>query len=111
MLLSQCSRNVSYGERNSFHPTHGSTRESLAHPCVQSSSETAFNCWTQHKLKVNCKVGGSMGVFCFDCAAVHKGHIFLLIFPPLSVFLLFVCFLTGGIWVCLSLEDSVTKLN
>lgn len=111
MLLSQCSRNVSYEERNSSHPPHGSKRESLAHPCVQSSSETALSCWTQHKLTVNCK-GGSVGAFCFDCAAVHKGHIFLLtFFPSLLVFLLFICFLTSGIWVCLSLEDSVTKLN
>lgn len=52
-----------------------------------------------------------MGVFCFGCTAVHKGDIFLLTFSPsLLVFLLFV-FLTSGIWVYLSLEGSVTKLN
>lgn len=90
MLLSQCSRNVSYEERNSLHPTQGSKRESLAHLCAQSNGETVSSCWTQHDLKMKYKEEESMGVFCCDCAVMHKGQLpFLLaFFPSLLVFLL-----------------------
>lgn len=57
-------------------------RGNLWHIPVQSpNSKAVSSCWTWQDLKVNYKVGGSMGVFCFDCAIVHKGQlVFLLIF-------------------------------
>lgn len=68
-------------------------RGNLWHIPVQSpNSKAVSSCWTWQDLKVNYKVGESMGVFCFDCAVVHKGQlVFLLIFfSSLLVFLLFV---------------------
>lgn len=74
-------------------------------PAWSPNSQTASSCWAWLYLKENYKVGGDMGVVCFDCVVGQKDLVFLQIFsffffflhplplPPhlLFAFLLFVC--------------------
>lgn len=100
--MTQCRRNASNEKRNSLHPTQGSKRESLAHPCMKSKQPDSFQLLGMALLKreLQSRGGHGCGLFWLCCRAERSSfppNIFFFFTPPtppphlLFAFLLFVC--------------------